>query len=183
MILQESREESLMDVISLCNTLTQQGEALLRLSSDISDEAARIPLIPGEWSILDVYCHLYDEEREDFRIRVVQTLLNPELPLPSIDPQGWVSARQYHQRSLHQVCQQFAHERVQSVAQLRALPVVDWQRRLNHPRLDQLSAAQVAWAWVAHDLLHIRQITELRYRYFAQYTDAYGYGYAGEWAE
>ena len=44
MILQERREESLMDVNSLCNTLTQQGEALLRLSSDISDEAARIPL-------------------------------------------------------------------------------------------------------------------------------------------
>lgn len=170
-----------MDIRSLCDTLTHQGEALLLLSTGISDEHARLPLISGEWSLVEVYCHLYDEEREDFRIRVMQTLLNPELPLPSIDPQGWVSARQYRQQSLQQVCQQFASERQQSVAQLHALPAVDWQRRLNHPRLDQLSAAQVAWAWVAHDLLHIRQITELRYRYFARSTDAYGYGYAGEW--
>lgn len=94
-----------MDIRSLCDTLTHQGEALLRLSTGISDEHARLPLISGEWSLVEVYCHLYDEEREDFRIRVMQTLLNPELPLPSIDPQGWVSARQYRQRSLQQVCQ------------------------------------------------------------------------------
>jgi hypothetical protein len=170
-----------MDIDSLCDTLAHQGEVFRHLSTGISDDQARVHLQPGAWSLLEVYCHLYDEEREDFRIRVIQTLTAPELPLPDIDPQGWVQTRRYNEQSLAQVCQHVVSERQRSVAQLRALAAVNWQQPLNHPRLRQLTAAQVAWAWVAHDLLHIRQITELRYRHFAQHTDAYGYGYAGEW--
>lgn len=171
----------MIDVDYLCDTLAHQGDVLMHLSTGINDADARHRFHAGSWSVLEVYSHLYDEEREDFRIRVIQTLTAPELPLPDIDPQGWVQTRRYNEQSLAQVCQRFASERQHSIAQLRTLPVVAWTQPLNHPRLHQLTAAQVAWAWVAHDLLHIRQITELRYRIFARQTDAYGYGYAGEW--
>jgi hypothetical protein len=170
-----------MDVSTLCTALAQQADAILALTADISDAAARQHVKAGEWSMLEVMCHLYDEEREDFRIRVIQTLTQPHLPLPGIDPEGWVVSRRYAEQSFQQMRQQWASERQQSLQLLAALTAVDWQTPLNHPRLQQLCAAQVAWAWLAHDLLHLRQLNELRYLHFARQTDSYGYGYAGDW--
>jgi capsular polysaccharide biosynthesis protein len=126
-------------------------------------------------------CHLYDEEREDFRVRVIQTLTHPTTPLASIDPEGWVLSRGYAQRAFGKMREQFLAERTQSLIQLRQLGEVAWDIPLNHPRLRELTAEQVAWAWVAHDLLHIRQLTELRYVLCQQLTTPYGYGYAGDW--
>lgn len=45
------------------------------------------------WSLLEIVCHLYDEEIEDFRTRVFNTLFTPDKAPPSIDPQGWVMDR------------------------------------------------------------------------------------------
>jgi hypothetical protein len=36
-------------------------------------------------------------------------------------------------------------------------------------------------AWVAHDLLHIRQLVELHYGWTTQQLQPYDAGYAGEW--
>src|SRR3972149_8762748 len=50
---------------------------------------------PEKWNLLEIVCHLYDEEREDFRTRLRQVSEQPELAFPSIDPIGWVSEREY----------------------------------------------------------------------------------------
>lgn len=170
-----------MDVIRLCELLANQATAIDSLTADIDDASARLRLREGEWTMLEVMCHLYDEEREDFRVRVIQTLTQPDLPLASIDPEGWVLSRCYAQRAFNEMREQFFVERQQSINALRQLGEVAWDTPLNHPRLRELTAEQVAWAWVAHDLLHIRQLTELRYLVYQQQTTSYGYGYAGEW--
>jgi hypothetical protein len=36
-------------------------------------------------------------------------------------------------------------------------------------------------AWLAHDLLHMRQIVELRYAYHQWQAQPYRVDYAGEW--
>jgi capsular polysaccharide biosynthesis protein len=170
-----------MDVIRLCELLANQAAAIDSLTADIDDASARLHLKEGEWSTLEVMCHLHDEEREDFRVRVIQTLTQPDLPLASIDPEGWVLDRGYAQRAFNEMRGLFLAERQQSLIQLRQLGEVAWDTPLNHPRLRELTAEQVAWAWVAHDLLHIRQLTELRYLVYQRQTTSYGYGYAGEW--
>ena len=170
-----------MDVARLCELLGNQAEVIAHLTADIDDASARVVLKASEWTMLEVMCHLYDEEREDFRVRVMQPLMHPDLPLAGIDPEGWVVSRGYAQRAFGEMREQFFAERAQSILQLRQLGDVDWHAPLNHPRLHELTAAQVAWAWVAHDLLHIRQLTELRYLLFQRHTTPYGYGYAGDW--
>lgn len=170
-----------MDVIRLCELLANQAAAIDSLTADIDDASARLRLKDGEWTMLEVMCHVYDEEREDFRVRVIQTLTHPDMPLANIDPEGWVVSRGYTQRAFNEVRGQFLSERQQSLSQLRQLGEVAWDTPLNHPRLRELTAEQVAWAWVAHDLLHIRQLTELRYLLYQQMTTPYGYGYAGDW--
>lgn len=170
-----------MDVARLCACLANQAGVIANLTADIDDASARVVLKDGEWTMLEVMCHLYDEEREDFRVRVIQTLMYPKTPLASIDPEGWVVSRGYAQRAFGEMRGRFLAEREQSIMQLRQLGDADWRTHLNHPRLCELTAEQVAWAWVAHDLLHIRQLTELRYLLFQRQTTAYGYGYAGDW--
>lgn len=170
-----------MDVTRLCEILANQADVIARLTADIDDASASVVLKDGEWTMLEVICHLYDEEREDFRVRVIQTLTEPETPLAGIDPEGWVVSRGYAQRAFGAMREQFLAERAQSIRQLYRLEHVNWRTALSHPRLRELTAGQVAWAWVAHDLLHIRQLTELRYLLFQRHTTPYGYGYAGDW--
>ena len=85
----------------------------------------RVPQIAGKWSTLEVVCHLYDEEREDFRQRLDIILHRPEAKWPPIDPVGWVSARKYNERDLAQSLAEFlargARERAQGSRQARAL--------------------------------------------------------------
>lgn len=170
-----------MDVHKLCELLTNQATVIASLTADINDVSARLHYKDGEWSMLEVMCHLYDEEREDFGVRVIQTLMDPETPLAGIDPEGWVVSRGYAQQIFSEMRGQFLAARQQSICQLRQLGDVVWDTPLNHPQLRELTAEQVAWAWVAHDLLHIRQLTELRYLMYQQQTTPYGYGYAGDW--
>jgi hypothetical protein len=170
-----------MDVARLCELLANQAVVIAGLTADIDDASARLPLKQGEWTILEVMCHLYDEEREDFRVRVIQTLTHPTISLASIDPESWVLSRGYAQRAFNEMREQFFVERQQSISALRQLGEAAWDTPLNHPRLHELTAEQVAWAWVAHDLLHIRQLTELRYALYQRQTPPYGYGYAGDW--
>src|ERR1700749_3427055 len=62
---------------------------------------------PEKWNLLEIVCHLYDEEREDFRARIKHTITTPELPLPSINPAGWVTERKYSERSYPEILRLF----------------------------------------------------------------------------
>ena len=36
-----------------------------------------------KWSLLEIVCHLFDEEREDFRVRLSHVMDMPDEPLPA----------------------------------------------------------------------------------------------------
>src|SRR5580704_17419538 len=76
---------------------------------------------PEKWCLLEIICHLYDEEREDFRARVKHVLEIPAQPMPPIDPQGWVTSRKYMEQDYEKVLESFLDEREQSVAYLVSL--------------------------------------------------------------
>ena len=49
--------------------------AVLRAAVEVvSDADGRWKPTPKDWSILEIACHLLDEEREDFRVRLRSTL-------------------------------------------------------------------------------------------------------------
>ena len=135
---------------------------------------------PESWCVLEVLCHLHDEEREDFRARVKFALQRPDGPLPSIDPQGWVSQRDYLGQDFDAMLEKFLHEREQSTAWLRSLKDPAWENAFSHPVLGEMTASKLLANWLAHDLLHIRQITRLRYDYLADRSGE-DLGYAGTW--
>ena len=135
---------------------------------------------PEKWCLLEILCHLYDEEREDFRMRVQLVLQNPQLSLPPIDPQGWVTSRKYMEQDYDAMLDSFLNERDQSVLCLRGLRSPDWEQTYVHPKLGAMPASLFLHNWLAHDYLHFRQITATKYAYLkAHSTDPLDY--AGNW--
>lgn len=136
---------------------------------------------PEKWCLLEVVCHLYDEEREDFRTRVKQVLENPELPLKPIDPEGWVSSRKYIEQDYDEKLNAFLTERELSVDWLRSLNNPKWDNAHNHPKFGPHTAALFFTNWLAHDYLHIRQIIGLKHAYLKEMSQQQDLNYAGKW--
>jgi hypothetical protein len=135
---------------------------------------------PDSWSILEVITHLYDEEMEDFRVRLDICLHRPDQPWPPIDPGGWVTARQYNQRDLGESLRGFLREREKSLAWLQRLSAPNWEATYAAP-FGEIRAGALLAAWAAHDLLHMRQIVELHWAYTGLLMDPYEVDYAGAW--
>jgi hypothetical protein len=135
---------------------------------------------PEKWNILEIIGHLYDEEREDFRARVKQALENAEQPLSPIDPVGWVTERKYAEQDYEKTLQKFLSERDSSIAWLDTLADVKWDNIVMHPKLGDISAEMFFSSWLAHDYLHIKQITKVKYDYLKQLSED-KVSYAGEW--
>ncbi|MGA2490976.1 MAG: DinB family protein [Anaerolineales bacterium] len=150
------------------------------LTLGFSDEQARWKPDPQAWSILEVINHLYDEECEDFRVRLDYILHHPGQSWPPINPTGWVTERAYNQRDLAKSVQAFLEERRKSLAWLKGLGNPDWQASVTAP-FGKFSAGDIFAAWVAHDLLHLRQLVELHWAYMLQKAESYKVNYAGEW--
>ena len=134
----------------------------------------------NKWNLLEIICHILDEEKEDFRLRLKLVLENPNIPFPSIDPQSWVTERSYGSQNFENVISEFNKERNNSVEWLRNLKAPKWDNAYNHPKVGPVSAKFLLANWVAHDYLHIRQITKLKYDYL-MFISNESLNYAGEW--
>lgn len=135
---------------------------------------------PESWSLLEVVCHLYDEEREDFRSRLRSVLEDPSKPLPPIDPQTWVTERGYLSQDFAVKLDAFLHERVASVRWLESLVAPEWESAYPHPKFGPLTARMFLVNWLAHDYLHIRQVVRLQHQHL-QATSRVSLDYAGSW--
>jgi hypothetical protein len=169
-----------MDLNSFTNQMANQAGIIHSLTLGVSPEQARWKPDPQTWSILEVINHLADEERADFRVRLDLILYHPQQPWPPINPQGWVTERLYNQRDLAQSLDDFLQERRKSLVWLRGLDAPDWQASVTSP-FGKLSAGDIFSAWVAHDLLHLRQLVELHWACTLQSAQPYQVNYAGEW--
>lgn len=135
---------------------------------------------PEKWNLLEILCHLFDEEREDFRARVQHVLTTPDQPMPKTDPEAWVTARSYATQNYETMLKGFLEERTKSVSWLRGLSSPKWDNAYQHPQVGPVRANFLLVNWLAHDYLHIRQITKLRYDFLKQRSGE-SLDYAGNW--
>ena len=149
------------------------------LFQSVSDEQACWKPSEVKWSILEVINHLYDEEREDFRKRLELVLNNLEEQWPPIDPEGWVVQRKYNERNLSRSLHNFFEEREKSLLWLKKLDCPDWQATHHHPQMGPMSAELVLANWLAHDLFHIRQVTDLHFAYLTKAVKPVSLDYSG----
>ena len=146
-----------------------------------ADDFIRWKPFPEKWCLLEILCHLIDEEKEDFRTRVKFALENTPGQPPAIDPTGWVLSRNYIHQNYAEKCVEFLSERNLSTIWLNSLPEGNWTSFFIHPKFGKFTAHYLLSNWLAHDFLHIRQIIKLKYDYLAQKCGENS-KYAGEWA-
>jgi hypothetical protein len=169
-----------MNYLKIAIELAHNKEVFRSLLHGVEKEQYLWKPAADKWCLLEVVCHLYDEECEDFRARVQQILHNPDHALAPIDPEGWVIDRKYLSKDYDHVLHAFLVERGRSVNYLNALVTPMWGNTNMHPVLGPVNASLLLSNWLAHDYLHIRQINELKYLYFCSRTDE-PLTYAGNW--
>ena len=159
----------------------QQSKTVLNdLLRDIKEDMFLWKQTPEKWCLLEIVCHLYDEEREDFKFRTQWVLNKPGETPPPFNPVIWVTERNYIEQNYNQVLNKFINEREQSITWLNALKNPKWGNYYVHPKKGNLTAKFFLTNWLAHDYLHIRQITKLKFDYLEHQSDA-NIAYAGTW--
>lgn len=169
-----------MDRPYLINQLARQGDVFRTMFTGLTPEEIRWKPAPDKWCALEIICHLYDEEREDFRARLTSVLETPDQPFTKIDPQAWVTEREYMDQDPNLKLADFLSERNKSVKWLRGLTDAPWSNTYVHPKVGPVSCDLLLTNWVAHDIHHIRQLNNLRYGYLASIS-VVPLDYAGKW--
>ena len=164
----------------LYQELVQSTEVIRVLLDRVSQEDAHLKPNEESWSVLEVICHLYDEEQEDFREHLDFILHRQKENWHNIDPQGWVIERKYNEQDLDEMKDKFFAERAKSLEWLKTLGNSDWKTTYR-TEYRLLSAGDMFCSWIAHDNLHIRQLVELRRLLVEKITQPYIIEYAGEW--
>ena len=113
-----------MNSKALIDMLAVFPDTLTASVQGLSDEDLRWKPEKKAWSILEVVCHLGDEEVEDFRLRLKLTLQDPAEPWPGIDPEGWATDRKYNERDLGESLTRFTEERNASMARTDAATLI-----------------------------------------------------------
>lgn len=160
--------------------MTQNAQRIRALAAGVGEAQARWKPAADEWSILEVVNHLLDEERQDFRVRLDYILHRPGESWPQIDPQGWVTQRHYNEQDLAESLRDFLAEREWSIQWLQNLDAINWGAS-EEKAFGRIQAGDMFAAWVAHDLLHMRQLVELHWAYTNQQLEPYTTQYAGTW--
>ncbi len=164
----------------LYEELTNSTEIIRALLSSVSQEEARLKPNAESWSILEVTCHLYDEEREDFREHLDFILHRQTEEWHAIDTEGWVIQRNYNKQNFAEMQENFFVEREKSFVWLNGLLNPDWGKTYT-TEYRTISAGEMFACWIAHDNLHIRQLVELRRMRLEIITKLYNLEYAGDW--
>ena len=120
---------------------------------------------PDKWCMLEVLCHLVDEEKEDFRTRVEYVLRDPSEKLPMFDPTEWPMSRNYLGQNYETKLTELLAERKKSITWLKSLVDPKWDNAYKHPKVGPMSAEFFLANWLAHDYIHIRQINRLAFEY------------------
>jgi len=169
-----------MEFNGLYQELQNSTEMIRALLSGITQAEAQVKPSLESWSILEVVCHLYDEEREDFREHLDFILHRQHEEWHMIDPQSWVPERKYNEQNFEEMNEKFFAERQLSLEWLMELSNSDLETTYSS-KYGSTSAGEMFACWIAHDNLHIRQLVELRRMRIENFTKPYNLEYAGDW--
>jgi hypothetical protein len=169
-----------MEFSTLYQELQNSTEMIRALLSGITQQEARVRPTPESWSILEVVCHLYDIEREDFREHLDFILHRQQEEYHAIDPQAWITERKYNEQDFVEIQSNFFAERQKSLEWLKEISDANWEITYTS-EYGTVSAGEMFSCWVAHDNLHLRQFVELRRARIEKITEPYPIEYAGDW--
>ncbi|HTF06088.1 MAG TPA: DinB family protein [Bacteroidia bacterium] len=165
---------------AIIRQLDRNAPVLFGMFSSVPPEHRTWRSAPEKWCALEILCHLYDEEREDFRARTKHVLETPGEPMPGIDPVALVTERKYIEQNYDTMLASFLQERKNSIAWLNSLENPNWDSTYQHPKVGPLKARMFLTNWLEHDYLHMRQLLTLKHNLLKE-TTGESLKYAGDW--
>lgn len=169
-----------MNLKQFAAKLQYTGTAITALAEGLDEDAVCWKPDAESWSIKEVIYHLAFEEIFDFRKYIGQIFKCSSDPELEDTRDSWTKDDLRKEKPLEELLRLFNHERDKSLAWLGELEDQDWDQELSFP-WGSLKAGDLFVSWQAHDLLHLRQLVELRYSLTAQSLSPYSVEYAGEW--
>ncbi len=169
-----------MNTEQIISELEKNKIILKSLLEDLTEDFYLFHERAGKWNLLEVVCHLYDEELYDFRLRVKSVLENPEVKFPPSDTEDWVVSCKYSEQNYNNKLNDFLNERDNTIVWLKQLSDPKWDNVYPHSKRGPLTAKMFFVNWLAHDYLHIRQIIRIKYEYLKNKSGE-DLGYAGDW--
>ena len=159
-----------------------QADAIAGLMRGVPAADLRHRPAPGRWTILGIINHLADEDIEDFPLRIRSTIADPAAPWPAIDPESWPETRGYDARDPGESIARFLQGRLAAwTSVMPALANADWDAAHRHPMLGPLRVRDLMAAWLAHDLIHLRQIGGILFQRLPHHGGGASTAYAGTW--
>jgi FMN phosphatase YigB (HAD superfamily) len=122
-------------------------------SNDLSERPA-----PGEWSPVEVLCHLRDVDLEVNLPRLLKVITerNPFLSGQDTDP--WAEARKYHLQDGMQALRSFTKARLEMLGLLENLSLEDWNRPARHAIFGPTNLRELVNINAGHDIIHVQQV-------------------------
>ena len=170
-----------MNVLWMISRLERTPDSIAVLLADLSPDDARWRPSESDWSLLEIICHLVDEDLDDFGTRLRMTLEAPDADWPEIDPAAAAKDREYRSRDLPTMLREFRAVRRTEVNWLRTVIDDDFDVEKTHATFGSIRAGNILAAWAAHDALHLRQIARRLHELTEAKAERFDIGYAGDW--
>jgi hypothetical protein len=159
--------------------LARLPTAVESIAGGLDAVEARERPAPGEWSPVEILCHLRDEETEDFGARLA-VIVEGGADFAPIDPEGWARTRGYRETALADAVRAWRERRRATLDRLAALEPAALAGARPHRQLGRLSGLDLLAAWVAHDRLHVAQLASTVARLWAERWSTLRVEYAGD---
>jgi carbonic anhydrase/acetyltransferase-like protein (isoleucine patch superfamily) len=113
---------------------------------------------PGQWSALEVVCHLRDGDRAVYLPRLERVLGEEHPAVDDVDMTGWDVRNRYRDETPRGAHQAWSEARGRLLARLAPLRPTDWRRMAYHSVRGPFALGDMVRNWVEHDLSHRHQI-------------------------
>ncbi len=153
------------------NQPTRTGSlALLRASvsatrhilQDLPENQALLNPADGEWSVVEVLCHLRDTDLEVHQPRL-QSYQAQESPFfVGIQPDAWANERPYKFTRYADALQGWLAARLQTLELLGQMTESDWQKTARHAQFGPTKLFEYLQIIAEHDRTHLRQLSALQ---------------------
>jgi len=138
--------------------LARMPGVLAGLVAGLDDAGWRARPAPSEWAPVEILCHLRDEESEDFGARL-RVIVDGASEFAPIDPERWAVERRYREERLTDALGALRARRQASLDLLASVAPATLAGARPLGRSGRLSGLDLLAAWVAHDRIHLAQLT------------------------
>lgn len=133
------------------------GETLADLQG-LTPEQERYRYAPGKWSLREVVGHLIDSERV-FAYRALTMARSENADLPGMDQDEWAERSDAHERTLDELCAEWAALRRANIHMFAAMSAEEGARSGRASGFD-FTVRSFAWIIAGHELWHRQHIAE-----------------------